>query len=153
MHMPVSESFAAYVPLYVQGNITYHGDDRRVDKAGRMFHGTDDDYKPVAPCRTYVERLKARGRDVQLTEYAGAGHVFDGKAFKSPLVVKSWQTFRNCTLAEADGGQIVNVRTAKVFAAGDDCIELGPTVIYNERAASEVRAAVADFMKATVLKK
>ena len=45
------------------------------------------------------------------------------------------------------------MRSAKEFAAGDACIELGPTVIYNERAAAEVRIAVAEFLKATVLKK
>jgi hypothetical protein len=59
---------------------------------------------PIAPCRAYVERLKAKGRDQN-------------------------------------------------FAAGDSCIEFGPTVVYNERAAREVRKAVADFMNATVLKK
>ncbi len=153
MHMPEGVSFAAYLPLYAQCNTTFRGDDDLVEKPVRMFHGTDDDYNPVAPCRTYAERLKARGRDVRLTEYAGAGHVFDGKAFKSPLTVKSWQTFRNCALAEADGGAIVNVRTTQAFGAGDPCIELGPTVIYNERAASEVRVAVAEFMRATVMKK
>jgi len=30
---------------------------------------------------------------------------------------------------------------------------LGPTVVYNEKASREVRLAVTDFMKATVLKK
>jgi dienelactone hydrolase len=153
MHMPDGVSFAAYVPLYPACNTTYRGDEGLVDRPVRMFHGTDDDYNPVAPCRAYVERLKARGRDVQLTEYAGAGHVFDGKAFRTPLVVKTWQTFRNCALAEADGGAVINARTAQVFASGDACIELGPTVAYNERAAGEVRAAVTDFMRATVLKK
>jgi dienelactone hydrolase len=153
MHMPDGVSFAAYVPFYATCNTRYRGDEGLVDKPVRMFHGSDDDYSPVAPCRSYVERLKVAGRDVQLTEYPGAGHVFDGKAFKVPLVVKSWQTFRNCALAESDGGAIVNVRTAQVFAAGDACIEFGPTVIYNERAAAEVRVAVAEFMKAAVLKK
>ena len=45
------------------------------------------------------------------------------------------------------------MRTATEFAAGDACIELGRTVIYNERAAAEVRVAVAEFLKATVLKR
>lgn len=153
MHMPDGVSFAAYVPFYAQCNTTYRGDDGLVDKPVRMFHGTDDDYNPVAPCRAYADRLKARGHDVRLTEYPGAGHVFDGKAFKVPLVVKSWQTFRNCALAEGDGGSIVNLRTKQEFAAGDACIELGPTVIYNERAAGEARLALAEFMKSTILQK
>jgi len=153
MYAPTGFSFAAYLPLYAQCNTTFGGDDDLVDKPVRMFHGTDDNYVSIAPCRAYVERLKAKGRDVQLTEYPGAGHVFDGKANKTPLIIANWQTFRNCTLAEADGGAIVNARTGQLFAAGDPCIEFGPTVIYSERAAREVRKAVADFMNATVLKK
>ena len=153
MHMPAGASFAAYVTLYAQCNTTYRGDDELVDRPLRMFHGTDDNYVSIAPCRAYAERLKAKGRDVQLTEYPGAGHVFDGKANKKALIVANWQTMRNCTLAEASDGAIVNARSGQPFAAADACIELGPTVVYNESAAREVRKAVADFMNATVLKK
>jgi dienelactone hydrolase len=153
MHGPDGLSFAAFIPLYANCGTTFVDDDDLVDRPVRMFHGSADDYVPVAPCRSYVQRLKAKSRDVQLTEYADAGHVFDGKAFKTPLIVPNWQTFRKCVLAEAQSGTVINTQTGQVFANGDPCIELGPTVVYNEKASREVRLAVTDFMKATVLKK
>lgn len=153
MHGPESLSFAAFVPLYANCGTTFTDDDELVDKPVRMFHGSADNYVPVAPCRSYVQRLQAKGRNVQLTEYADAGHVFDGKFFKTPLIVPSWQTFRRCVLAETQSGTIVNTQTGQVFANGDPCIELGPTVVYNEKASRQVRIAVAEFMNATVSKK
>ena len=153
MHGPDGMSFAAFIPLYANCGTTFVDDDDLVDRPVRMFHGSADNYVPVAPCRPYVQRLKAKGRDVQLTEYADARHVFDGKAFKTPLIVPNWQTFRKCVLAEAQSGTVINTQTGQVFANGDPCIELGPTVVYNEKASREVRLAVTDFMKATVLKK
>jgi len=60
-------AFAAYIPLYASCNPTLIGD---TDVSGvpiRMFHGAADDYVPVGPCRAYVERLRAAGRDAQLS--------------------------------------------------------------------------------------
>lgn len=153
LYGPQGLSFAGFVPFYANCGTTFLDDEQLVARPVRMFHGSADDYVPVAPCRAYVQRLKARGQDVQLTEYADAGHVFDGKAFKTPLKVANWQTFRNCSLSERPRGQIINVRSGQPFANGDTCIELAPTVIYNEAASRQARVAVAEFMNATVLKK
>jgi dienelactone hydrolase len=153
MHGPEALSFAAFVPMYANCGTTFVDDEDLVDRPVRMFHGSADNYVPVAPCRSYVQRLKARGRDVQLTEYADAGHVFDGKAFKTPLIVPNWQTFRKCVLTETQSGTIVNTQTGQVFDNGDPCIELGPTVVYDEKGSREVRMAVAELMNATVNKK
>jgi len=153
MHGPEALSFAAFIPMYANCGTTFVDDEDLVDRPVRMFHGSADNYVSVAPCRSYVQRLKAKGRDVQLTEYADAGHVFDGKALKTPLIVPNWQTFRKCVLAETQSGTIVNTQTGQVFDNGDPCIELGPTVVYNEKASREVRMAVAEFMNATVNKK
>jgi dienelactone hydrolase len=153
MHGPEALSFAAFIPMYANCGTTFVDDEDLVDRPVRMFHGSPDNYVAVAPCRSYVQRLKAKGRDVQLTEYADAGHVFDGKAFKTPLIVPNWQTFRKCVLAETQSRTIVNTKTGQLFDNGDPCIELGPTVVYNEKASREVRMAVAEFMNATVNKK
>jgi dienelactone hydrolase len=150
---PEGLSFAAFVPLYAQCATTFREDEDLVDKPVRMFHGTDDDYNSIAQCRAYVQRLKAKGQDVTLTEYSGAGHVFDGKAYKTRLSVPTWQTFRQCSLAETPAGTTINSRTGQIFAAGDPCIELGPSVGYNENASREVRIAVSDLIKTTVQRK
>src|SRR6266581_6446659 len=63
-------AFAAYIPLYASCSTTFIGDTDLSPAPIRQFHGAADDYVPVAPCRPYFERLRAVGRDVQLTEYS-----------------------------------------------------------------------------------
>ena len=150
MHGPVDQAFAAYIVLYPLCNTAFRDDEDVVDKPIRIFIGSADDFVPVAPCRAYVERLKAKGKDVQLTEYAGAGHVFDGRAFKTPLKLEKAPTSRRCELAEAENGVIVNVKTKQPFTWGDPCVEYGPTLAYNENAYTEARRAVKDFIITTL---
>src|SRR5438477_3257747 len=69
--------FAAYIPFYPDCMTSYRGDTDVVDRPVRIFHGTPDDYNPVATCKVYVERLRAARRDVMLTEYPNAAHAFD----------------------------------------------------------------------------
>src|SRR3954471_10970029 len=61
--------FAAYVPFYPDCATTYAGDTDVVDRPIRIFHGTPDDYNPVASCKAFLTRLEAEKRDVTLTEY------------------------------------------------------------------------------------
>ena len=146
LHGPVGQELAAYIVFYPPCNTTFRDDLDVADKPIRIFQGSADDYVPIAPCRTYVKRLKANGKDVQLTEYAGAGHVFDGRMFKKPLTLEKAQTARQCECAEAENGVIVNVKTKQPFTWADPCVEYGPTVAYNEKAATEARRAVKDFI-------
>jgi dienelactone hydrolase len=138
--------FAAYIPFYADCGTTYRDDEDMTNKPIRLFHGSADDYNPVAPCRTYVERLKAKGKDVQLTEYSGAGHFFDARALKKPVKLDKAQTTRRCQLAESPGGVIVNGGTQQPFTYADPCVEYGPTLAYDEKASTEVRKAVKDFV-------
>jgi dienelactone hydrolase len=94
MHGPASAAFAAYIAFYPLCNTTFLQDGDIAEKPVRIFHGADDDYVPVAPCRVYVERLKKSGRDVRLTEFAGAGHVFDWAMLKTPLRLPQAQNVR-----------------------------------------------------------
>jgi dienelactone hydrolase len=150
MHGPANQEFAAYVPFYAPCGTTYRDDEDVTDKPIRLFHGSADDYVPVAPCRAYVARLKAKGKDVQLTEYAGAGHVFDGQAFKKPLKLEKAQTTRQCELAEAQDGVVINAKTKQPFNYADPCVEYGPTVAFDEKAYAEARKAVGEFLAATL---
>lgn len=147
MHGPAGDlGFAAYIALYPNCGTTYRNDEEVVDTPVRILHGADDNYVPVAPCRSYVERLAKAGRDVQLIEYPGAHHVFDGPAFRQPVAVAAAQTTRRCSLIESDSGQILNRDTQKPFSYADACVEKGPTVAYNEAAANQARMYLREFL-------
>jgi len=151
MYGPTNLEFAAYIPFYPSCSTAYKLDNEVAERPIRIFHGSADDYVPVAPCRSYVERLKAGGKDVQLTEYAGAYHVFDGREFKKPVKLDKGQTVRQCQLAEAENGIIINVKTKEPFTYADPCVQRGVTIAYDEKASTEARKAVKDLV-ATVLK-
>ncbi len=151
MHASTSApGFAAYVAFYPDCSTRYREDEDIAAKPVRIFHGSADNYDPVAPCRAYVERLKVAGKDVQLTEYPGANHVFDGRAFKQPTTLAQAQTVRHCQLEEAENGQILNAITKQPFSYNNPCVERGTTVGYDENAATQARQAVADLVKVTL---
>lgn len=150
MYGPEGLSFAAYLAFYTPCNTRYIGDEAVSDKPIRLFHGTADDYNPVAPCRTYVERLRKAGKDVQLTEYPDAHHVFDNPLLKeAPVAFSTWQTRRRCTLQEESPGRIVNAETKQPFTYTDPCVDYGPHIAYNRAALSAATQAVKDFLRAT----
>ena len=43
--------FAAYIPFYPDCMTSYRADTEVAEKPIRIFHGTPDDYNPVAPAR------------------------------------------------------------------------------------------------------
>jgi dienelactone hydrolase len=150
MHGPTNVEFAAYIPFYPDCGTTYRDDEDVSDKPIRLFHGTADNWVLVAPCRAYVERLKAKGKDVQLTEYEGAYHVFDWKALKTPVKLEKAQTVRQCQTAEAQDGVIINVKTREPFTYADPCVQYGVTMAYDEKASTAARKAVKDFITNTL---
>src|ERR1700748_1602707 len=56
--------FAAHIPFYADCSTTYVGDTDVTERPIRLFHGTPDDYNPVASCKAYVTRLQEAKRDV-----------------------------------------------------------------------------------------
>ena len=153
MHGPASGmDFAAYMPFYASCGTKFVDDDEVSPNPIRMFHGAADNYVPVAPCRDYVERLKAKDAKVTLTEYAGAHHVFDGRGFTKPVVAAKSQSTRNCPLAETQNGVVVNVKTRQAFSYADPCVEYGPTLAYDEKAHAEALKAVKEFVATTLLR-
>jgi Dienelactone hydrolase family len=112
MYGPEGATYAAYVPFYAPCFTTYIGDEDVSDKPIRLYHGTADNYVPVAPCRTYVERLCKAGRDVTLTEYPDAHHAFDNPIFKEgPQLAPQSQTTRRCTMTEESSMRLQNNRS------------------------------------------
>lgn len=151
MHGPSGIAFAAYIPFYPACNTVFTGDEDVAARPIRIFHGTADDYVPVAPCRSYVGRLRAAGKDAQLTEYADAHHVFDGRIFSKPVTPPKAQRTGRCKLEEAVGGKVINSETRQTFTYSDPCVDYGPTVAYNAKAHAEVQKALTGIVT-TVLK-
>jgi len=145
-------SFALHIPLYASCSTTFIGDTDLSPAPIRQFHGAADDYVTVAPCRTYFERLRGAGRDVQLTEYPDAHHSYDNPlGAKTPTVSKGAQSVRACKLKEDPPGTIVNAETGQPFTYKDPCVQTDPHTGYNEAAANATRKAVKDLVR-TVFK-
>jgi dienelactone hydrolase len=142
--------FAAYIPFYPDCSTSYVGDTEVADKPIRIFHGTPDDYNPVASCKAYVARLQEAKRDVALTEYPDSEHAFDiGLLGVSNKVVSAnAQTVRQCHIREGDGGLLMNADTQAPFTYKDACVELNPHVGGNPETAEQARKAVSEFLAA-----
>jgi acetyl esterase/lipase len=105
----------------------------------------------VTPCRAYVERLRAAGKDVQLTAYPGAHHVFDNPVLSAtPTVLPRAQTSRRCVLKEAPEGRIINAETGQSFTWADPCVARGVHIAYNPVAYAAALRAVKDFLRSTL---
>ncbi len=142
--------FAAYIPFYPDCSTTYLGETDVVARPIRIFHGGPDDYNPVRTCKAYVERLKAAGRDVALTEYPDSPHGFDLGLLGANMlaVAPKAQTVRNCHIKESDGGMLINADTQQPFTYQDACVEFDPHVGGNPATAEAARQAVTNFLRA-----
>jgi len=142
--------FAGYIPFYPDCSTTYLTDTEVADRPIRIFHGTPDDYNPVASCKAYVTRLQDAKHDVLLTEYPDSAHGFDVGLLGASTVGVSTnaQTARHCHIMEGEGGVLVNADTQAPFGYKDSCIELNPHVGGNPATAEEARKAVSEFLQA-----
>ena len=145
--------FAAYIPFYPDCSTSYATDTEVVDRPIRIFHGTPDDYNPVASCKAYLARLTEAKRDVKLTEYPESEHGFDAGLLgvNAINVSANAQTVRNCRIKEGEGGVLMNDDTKTPFSYKDDCVALNPHVGGNPATAQQARKAVSDFLQ-TLLK-
>jgi len=146
VYAPEGASFAAYIGFYTPCNIAMIGDEKVSAKPIRLYHGADDDWVPVAPCRDYVARLKKAGADVTLVEYPGAYHAFDVQTIPGTLQIPQAQTWRKCALQEKPQGVIINSDTGRMATFNDSCIERGVTVAYNAEATDAARKDVIEFL-------
>ena len=144
--------FAAYIPFYPDCMTTFVDDTDVADRPIRIFGGTLDDYNPIAVCKVYVERLKAAGRDVELTEYPNASHAFDNPLGARPAAVSpTFESVRNCKIREEADGLLINTETKQPFTYKDACVEHGPHLGYDPVAAEAAKTAVKALLK-TVFK-
>src|SRR5882762_8412954 len=141
--------FAGYVPFYPDCSTSYASDTEVAARPIRIFHGTPDDYNPVASCKAYLARLQEAKRDVALTEYPDSQHSFDSGLLgvSATTVSTNAQTARNCHIREGEGGVLINADTQAPFGYKDGCIELNPHVGGNPATAEQARKAVSDFLQ------
>src|ERR1700684_324861 len=137
MYGPTKAKFAAYIPFYPACSTRYLEDEITVDAPIRIFHGSADDYVPVDPCRKYVARLRAAGRNVELTEFPGAPHVFDNPLYMPFVDVANPLVAGFCEREERAPGEIINVATGKPFTWSDPCVRHKATVGYDPAATAQ----------------
>jgi dienelactone hydrolase len=140
--------FAAYIAFYPDCTTTYLSDTEVADHPIRIFGGTRDDYNPIVLCKAYVERLKAAGKDVQVTEYPNAPHAFDNPLLAPNVVVAGGQTVRHCAIREERPGLLINPSTGGPFTYKDPCVEVNPHVGYDPAATEAAKTSVKQFLKA-----
>jgi dienelactone hydrolase len=142
---PKKFEFAAYIPFYARCDIAFTGDENVSARPIRLFHGEADDWIPVGPTTRYVERLKAAGKDVQLTTYPRARHAFDSPHYPPRFWFAAAEISRNCRLGEKDGA-IINLDSGKPFTNKDSCVTRGAHVGANRAAYGQALAAVQSFL-------
>jgi dienelactone hydrolase len=150
MHGPAGVEFAAYVPFYPACNYTFIDGDQLSNRPIRIFHGADDDWTPVAPCRTLVEQGQQAGKDIHITVYPGAYHGFDVSTQRPAFWVARAQNTSRCFVIERADGRLINRDTGHPFSFQDACITYGTTVGYHPGATSHAIKAVQAFFTETL---
>jgi dienelactone hydrolase len=144
--------FVAYLPFYPDCMTTYICDADAESRPIRIFGGALDDYNPISVCKGYVERLKAAGQDVELTEYPNASHAFDNPLAPQPAAVfPTFASVRNCRIEEEPGGVLINLETKQPFTYRDACVVHGVHVGHDPVATEAATTAVKTFLR-TVFK-
>ena len=147
MYGPTKASFAAYIPFYPACSTKYLEDEITVDAPIRIFHGSADDYVPVDPCRKYVARLRAAGRNVELTEFPGAHHVFDNPLYMPFVNPPNPKVAGFCEREELTPGEIVSTATGKPFTWGDPCVRHKATVGFDAAATAQSTEMLKEFLR------
>jgi dienelactone hydrolase len=139
---------AAYVSFYPDCMTKFLSDTDVVGRPIRIFGGKQDDYNPLAACKAYVERLRAAGADVQLTEYPNASHAFDNPLGAQPAAMQpEFQSVRNCKIQEEADGLLINIDTKQPFAYTDACVIHGVHIGHDPVATREAKQAVKAIFK------
>jgi dienelactone hydrolase len=142
--------FAAHIAFY-PNCCTRYLQDEAVTAPIRIYQGEADDFNPIDATRAYVQRLQAAGRDVQLTAYPDAHHVFDWEGFATPLKAPKAQTMRHCRVVERTPGVLLEEGSGRPFTYADPCVEQGTTVAYQPQAAQAAIRSVTDWLQSGVV--
>lgn len=137
--------FAAHLALYTAScHIRLADEDQIGDAPIRLFHGTADDWTPIGPCRDYIGRLRAAGKDAAVFEYAGAHHAFDSTALPPSRKFANVANSSGCRFVERDG----KIIDAAGQPAGVDspCVTRDATIGHSPDAHRQAMADVENFL-------
>ena len=139
--------FAAHIPFYADCGTSYIGDQKTTGKPIQLHHGKADDYNPLAPCKTYVEKLKAAKQNVELYEYDFGPHAFDSPlGVNPPIPSKDAQAVRNCRIVEKTIGNLMNEETNQLFKYSDSCVQLNPHIGRDDEASQKASKIIDSFL-------
>ena len=139
--------FVAYLPFYPDCGTTYQTDTDIADRPVRIFSGMADDLVSTPACKSYADRLKTAGHDVDITEYPNAAHAFDNPlGARPPAIAPKVESLRNCKIREGANGILVNSETNQPFSYKDACVVRGPHLGYDAAATEAATKAVKAFL-------
>ena len=141
-------TFAAYFPFFPSCYDRLLDDTEIGNAPMRIMQGGADDYASSTQCRSYVDRLRAAGRDVQMIVYPDTMHAFDSPTTPSAGInLPTAQQTRNCTIVERPRGTLIDEATKKPFSYRDsECVRLGAHVGYSAAATSRSEDAVKEIL-------
>ena len=146
LHLRAEAAFAAHIAFYPNCCTRYLEDEDVAAAPIRIHHGEADDFNPIDASQAYVDRLRARGHDAEITRYPGAHHVFDWEGFATPVVAPGAQSMRRCRIVESRPGELVDAGTGRPFSYESPCIERGTTAAHDPGAARAALRAVEQFL-------
>ncbi|OGK95800.1 MAG: hypothetical protein A3D33_15570 [Candidatus Rokubacteria bacterium RIFCSPHIGHO2_02_FULL_73_26] len=139
--------FAAHLAFYPASCYIRLADEDRIGPAPiRIFHGAADDWIPIGPCKSYVERLQRAGKDAALLEYPDAHHSFDDPLSPGGKLPHALSPAK-CAFVERDG-QIADPATGRVAGRDAPCMLRGASLAYNREAHERAVRDVQDFLGA-----
>ncbi len=145
--LPAGLRFAAHLPFYPPCNVEFVDDTVVSGRPIRIFHGEDDNWTRIGPCRRYVERLRQAGVDAQIFGYPGARHAFDVPRAPGVVTLRV-QSGADCDLVERRPAVLFH-RDGSPAVPGDPCIGWSATVAYDAAAHRAAQAAVREFLTTT----
>ena len=142
--------FAAYLGAYPAScYITLIGEEDARGGPIRIFHGTRDAVVPVERCRDYAVRMRRAGRDVQIHEYAGAGHAFDDRRYPGVRWTSNPLNPFRCQFLEQPDGRFVD-REGHAASQDHPCVTRGYPRGYDARAHRQMSEDVRGFLSAVL---
>ena len=107
-----------------------------------IFHGDADDYTPIAPCRQFVERLRAAGKaNVSMVSYPGVAHSFDNPRAAPGGFMRTFENYANCFVDESK-------HLSNVADYVRSCRRHGATVAYDAKATADAIARMKQLIRA-----